>query len=79
MKKMPLLGLIALAALLAAVPLAAQSVGTLKDITITQENGKTAVLIRVDGQFTYETSSLAMPRRLVVDLTPVDKIDRYRP
>jgi hypothetical protein len=74
MKKMPLLGLIALAALLAAVPLAAQSVGTLKDITITQENGKTAVLIRVDGQFTYETSSLAMPRRLVVDLTPVDKI-----
>jgi hypothetical protein len=74
MKRMPILGLLALAALLAAVPLAAQNGGTLKDVSFTQENGKTVILIKVDGQFTYETSSLTMPRRLVIDLTPVDKI-----
>jgi len=74
MKRRPIWGLIAMAALLAAVPLAAQNSGTLKDISFTQENGKTVILIQVDGQFTYEASLLTMPRRLVIDLTPVDRI-----
>jgi hypothetical protein len=74
--KKPLLacGLIAIAALCAAAPLAAQSAGTLEEISLTQEGGKTVILIKVDGRFTYETSSLTLPRRLVIDLTPVDKI-----
>lgn len=74
MKRMPILGLMAMAALLAAVPLAAQNSGTLKGVSFTQDNGKTVILIQVDGQFTYEASSLTMPRRMVIDLTPVDKI-----
>lgn len=74
MKRRPIWGLIAMAAVLAAVPLAAQESGTLKNVSFTQENGKTVILIQVDGQFTYEASFLTMPRRLVIDLTPVDRI-----
>ncbi len=67
-------GMIAIAALCAAGRLAAQNAGTLEEISLTQEGSKTVILIKVDGRFTYETSSLTLPRRLVVDLTPVDKI-----
>ena len=67
-------GLIAAATLLAAPRLSAQSAGTVKEISFSQENGKTVILIKVDGEFAYETSLLTMPRRLVIDLTPVDKI-----
>jgi hypothetical protein len=67
-------GLIAAAALLAASQLAAQNPGTLRDVTFSQAEGKTVFLIKVDGEFAYETSLLTMPRRLVIDLTPVDKI-----
>ncbi len=67
-------GMIAIAALCAAGPLAAQNAGTLEEISLTQEGRKTVILIKVDGRFNYETSSLSLPRRLVVDLTPVDKI-----
>jgi hypothetical protein len=69
-----ILGLIAGAALAAAAPLAAQTASTLKDISVIRENGKVIVSINVDGKFSYETSSLTMPRRLILDLTPVDKI-----
>lgn len=65
---------IAVAACLSAGPLAAQNAGTLEEISLAQEGGKTVILIKVDGRFTYETSSLNLPRRLVVDLTPVGKI-----
>jgi hypothetical protein len=74
MKKMPILGLIAFLALIAAAPVTAQSTGTLKDISFAQENGKAVILIKIDGQFTYEKSSLTMPRRLVIDVTPVNAI-----
>jgi hypothetical protein len=66
--------LIAAAALAAASPLAAQSAGTLTDVNFSQADGKTVFLIKVEGEFTYETSLLAMPRRLVIDMTPVEKI-----
>ena len=65
---------IAATALAAALPLAAQSAGTLKDVTFSQADGKAVFLIKVEGEFTYETSLLAMPRRLIIDLTPLDKI-----
>jgi hypothetical protein len=67
-------GLIAAAALLAAPRLSAQGAGTLKEISFSREDGKTVILIKVDGRFSYETSTLSMPRRMVVDLSPVDKI-----
>ncbi len=66
--------MIAIAALCTAGRLAAQNAGTLEGISLTQEGPKTVILIKVDGRFTYETSSLTLPPRLVVDLTPVDKI-----
>jgi hypothetical protein len=66
--------LIAALAVLAAPRLSAQSAGTLRDVTFSQADGKTVFLIKVDGEFSYETSMLTMPRRLVVDLTPVGKI-----
>ncbi len=66
--------LIAAAGLIAAPRLSAQSAGTLQEVTFSQAEGKTVFLIKVDGEFTYETSSLTMPRRLIIDLTPVDKI-----
>ncbi len=62
------------AVLAAAAPLAAQAASTLKDISFTREDGKVVISIKIDGKFNYETSSLTMPRRLVLDLTPVDKI-----
>jgi len=75
LKKMwSIFGLVA-SAFAVAAPLAAQGAGTLKDVTFTKNGGMVVVQIKVEGQFTYETSSLSMPRRLVVDLTPVDKID----
>jgi hypothetical protein len=66
--------LIASAALWATPRLAAQNAGTLRDVTFSQVEGKTVFLIKVDGEFTYESSLLTMPRRLVIDLTPVEKI-----
>jgi hypothetical protein len=73
-KTTALVCLIAALAVLAAPRLSAQNVGTLRDVTFSQAEGKTVFLIKVDGEFTYETSLLTMPRRLVVDLTPVEKI-----
>jgi hypothetical protein len=66
--------LIAALVLFAAPSLSAQNAGTLRDVTFSQVDGKTVFLIKVEGGFTYETSLLTMPRRLVVDLTPVEKI-----
>ena len=75
MKKILLvIALIASAALAAAAPLAAQSASTLKEISLAREDGKIVISIKIDGKFGYETSSLSMPRRLILDLTPVDKI-----
>jgi hypothetical protein len=65
---------IALFAVLAAVPLTAQNAGALKDLSFVQDNGKAVILIKVDGRFTYETSTMTMPRRLIIDLTPIDAI-----
>jgi hypothetical protein len=73
-KTLLVFGLIAAAALLTAPNLTAQSSGTLRDVTFSQAEGKTVFLIKVDGEFAYETSSLTMPRRMVIDLTPVEKI-----
>lgn len=73
-KTLIICGLIAAAALAAAAPLTAQTASTLKDVTFTREEGKVVVAIKIDGKFSYETSTLTMPRRLIVDLTPVDKI-----
>lgn len=73
-KKLSVFGLIAATALWAAPRLSAQSSGTLRVVTFSQSEGKSLFMIKVDGQFTYEASSLTMPSRLVIDLTPVDKI-----
>jgi hypothetical protein len=73
-KTITLVCLIAALAVLTAPRLSAQSAGTLRDVTFSQADGKTVFLIKVDGEFSYETSLLTMPRRLVVDLTPVEKI-----
>ncbi len=74
-KNMLVFGLIVAAALWAVPALSAQNAGTLRDVTFSQADGKTIFLIKVDGEFTYESSLLTMPRRLVIDLTPVEKID----
>jgi hypothetical protein len=66
--------LLAAAGLAAGSPLSAQSAGTLREMTLSQSEGKTVFVIKIDGEFKYETSTLTMPRRLVVDLTPVEKI-----
>jgi hypothetical protein len=73
-KKLLVFGLVA-AALWAVPTLSAQNPGTLRDVTFSQAEGKTVFVIKVDGEFTYESSLLTMPRRLVIDLTPVEKID----
>ncbi len=73
-KTLMALGLISAAALAAAAPLAAQASATLQDISFAREEGKVVISVKIDGKFSYETSSLTMPRRLILDLTPVDKI-----
>ncbi len=73
-KALIICGLIVSAALAAAAPLTAQTASTLKELSFTREDGKVVVAIKIDGKFSYETSTLTMPRRLIVDLTPVDKI-----
>ncbi len=72
-KTLLILGLIA-AAFAAAAPLAAQAAATLQDISFARVEEKVVISIKIDGKFSYETSSLTMPRRLILDLTPVDKI-----
>jgi hypothetical protein len=73
-KTLLIIALIASAALAAAAPLSAQAASTLKEISLAREDGKIIISVKIDGKFTYETSTLSMPRRLVLDLTPVDKI-----
>jgi hypothetical protein len=51
-----------------------QTPGTLRDVTFSQAEGKVIFLVKVEGEFDYETSVLNMPRRLVIDLTPVGSI-----
>ena len=72
-KTLVIFGLIA-AAMAAAALAAAQAASTLKDISFAREDGKVVVSIKIDGKFNYETSTMTMPRRLILDLTPVDKI-----
>ncbi|MGD0782574.1 MAG: AMIN domain-containing protein [Candidatus Aminicenantales bacterium] len=73
-KTLVILGLFIAAVLAAAAPLAAQAAATLQDVSFVREEGKVVISIKIDGKFSYETSSLTMPRRLILDLTPVDKI-----
>jgi hypothetical protein len=74
MKHLPILVLIALTALAAAPWLSGQQSGTLRQVTFSRIEDKAVFLVKVEGEFTYETTVLTMPRRLVIDLTPVGRI-----
>lgn len=73
MKKtmMAAIGLVAALTLLVPTALAQ---GTLKSIEMSLDGARLTVLVSIEGVFSHETSFLASPKRLVLDLTPVSSI-----
>jgi len=75
-KRIP--ALIAVALLIAtffAVPAAAQNVNSLKSVSFQKTETGVDVTIMVDGEFLYQVQTLANPTRLVIDFSPLARID----
>lgn len=70
----PIVLLLLLAVLIAAPALRSQTTASLKEIALQKDGSRLNVSLKVEGVYTVEASFLPSPPRLVIDLTPISRI-----